>query len=365
MKALIVYSQMNGNLTGGVQGHKRSVACLQHFFGENNIYEYPVIRKDGRFLLYKIIGSLISLNFLGLDNQDKKHIYEIIKKEKIDLIYVDTSFFGSLIKFIKSRCDVKIVSFFHNVEYDFQKSQMNFLKKFLLGWQLPLVKKSESITLKCSDSCIALHHKDNERLKELYGTSAGFEAPVALMNSPVIYSQISEYHRPLRLLFFGSYFPSNVEAVNVLLNKIRPNVSACFRIAGSGMDVLSNRYNNDNVIIEGFVENIQEMYDWADVIVLPIYSGAGMKVKVAEALQYGKNIIASKDALIGYEIDGVDGVISCDTVQDLVDAINNFDITLPRYNQKARKLFEERYSYDASYKIFDKVFSKTLDKQNK
>lgn len=38
-------------------------------------------------------------------------------------------------------------------------------------------------------------------------------------------------------------------------------------------------------------------------MVMPIFSGSGMKVKTAEALMYGKFLIGTKEAFEGYEID--------------------------------------------------------------
>jgi hypothetical protein len=80
-----------------------------------------------------------------------------------------------------------------------------------------------------------------------------------------------------------------------------------------------------------------------------------MKVKTAEALGYGKNIIASSNALEGYEIEGIQGILRCDSVDNFVKAINSFDTSLPRFNTESRNLFMSKYSYESSESAFKKI----------
>ena len=361
MKALQIYQKLGSKLSGGIQVYNRNRSCLEHYFGEGNVYEYAVMRKGSRFSLKKLTGPLFGLYFCGLDKLDKIKIVQNIKDKHIDLVLVESSLFGSLIVYIKEQCpNVKVISFFHNVEYDFQKSELNCFKWLVLGWQNPFIKKSESITLQYSDASIALHRRDSERLLNLYGTQPAFEIPITLKDTQNNLIHSSEYHNPLRLLFFGSNFPANIKATDILVNEILPHVNVELRIAGSGMNRIMGRYNNDCVQIEGFVDNLGEMYEWADVVVLPIYTGAGMKVKVAEALQYGKNIISSTDALVGYDVDSIKGVISCNDVKGFIESINKFDVSLPRFNMSGRALYEKKYSYEASYKLFGEIFDKLI-----
>ncbi len=42
-------------------------------------------------------------------------------------------------------------------------------------------------------------------------------------------------------------------------------------------------------------------------VILPIKYGAGMKVKTAEAMMYGRTIFASDEALEGYDGKGIEG----------------------------------------------------------
>lgn len=361
MKVLFVYPRLSAKSSGGIQCSKRNYKALVQIFGEENIISYPVEQKHNRMLIKKVMNHVFELGFGGLDKSVKKEVVEIINTEHIKYVHIDSSSFGSLTKYIREQnCNVKVVTFFHNVEYDFVKSTLPpSLKGILMSYRLPLIKLAEKYSLKFSNICISLHKKDSERIEELYGKSPNYEIPITLNDVKAKFCTEKTYNNRLRLLFFGANFKPNIDAVDILVNEILPNVEEQVEllIAGDGMDKIANIYRNcANVTVKGFVEDIDSMYNWADIVVLPIFSGAGMKVKTAEALLYGKNIIASDVALDGYCVDNVPGIVRCTKIDDFVKTLNTWDKTLPRFNIGARKLYENCYSYDVSFRMFQKVY---------
>ena len=97
-----------------------------------------------------------------------------------------------------------------------------------------------------------------------------------------------------------------------------------------------------NVKIIGYVENVVDLFFYAKAFICPIFSGAGMKVKIAEALMYGKTIIGTSFACIGYEIDSEVFYLH-NTTKSLIECLNHNSI--PFFNQKARDLFLKKYDF--------------------
>ena len=84
-------------------------------------------------------------------------------------------------------------------------------------------------------------------------------------------------------------------------------------------------------------------------MVLPIFSGSGMKVKTCESLMYGKNIIGTDEALEGYEIEQGVSAWRCNTAEEFIACIQDFAHTpRPRYNAAARQLYCGQYSMDVA-----------------
>lgn len=91
-------------------------------------------------------------------------------------------------------------------------------------------------------------------------------------------------------------------------------------------------------------------------MVLPIFKGSGMKVKTCESLMYGKNIIATDEALEGYELDYSRMGGKCNTAQEFIDTIKSFtDSPRPRFNAYSRNTFLEKYSADKVVDSFSDI----------
>jgi GT2 family glycosyltransferase len=76
-----------------------------------------------------------------------------------------------------------------------------------------------------------------------------------------------------------------VEKVMPLLRKQLPNVK--FHIYGSGIPESFSKFEADDVTLEGFVENLDDVFESHRVIVAPLLSGAGIKGKVLEGMSAG------------------------------------------------------------------------------
>lgn len=356
MKVLYVSPHFPVKNSGGCVVSKRNYAALCNYYGENNVISYPIIRRGNRNPMIMLLHDLMSLGW-GYSNRDKKEIIEVARAKEARLVFFDSSLYGGLARCVKRRLGVKTIVFFHNVEYDFVKSLVVIKKSYLYSYRIFLAYKNEKDAIKGADEIISLTQKDSLRLNELYGRKADKIIPVSLRRKAGLNNMSGTYSAPIRLLFFGSNFPPNIEAIGILINEILPSVNAHLVIAGNGMEELNNAYPKSNKYeIRGFVEDVDALYSACDIVVLPIMSGSGMKVKTAEALMYGKNIIATGNALEGYDTKSIPGVVKCETSQDFINAINSFDTSLPWLNIEAQKSFLLNYSHEAALKSFKEVF---------
>ena len=114
-----------------------------------------------------------------------------------------------------------------------------------------------------------------------------------------------------RIGFVGAFNHSpNVEAVQFLLSSIWPRVlaerpNAELHIAGRGLapDVVRGA---QRVTYHGFVDDLSGFLRMVDVVLAPLRSGGGVKIKVLEAMAAGRPVVATS---IGAEgIAGEDGV---------------------------------------------------------
>ena len=214
-----------------------------------------------------------------------------------------------------------------------------------------LANKNEYHACQESDSCICLNKRDESEIFKKYGRKSNYIIPVSLPDKfcPNYYSQ-NKYD----LLFIGSYFGPNINGIKWFINNILPSTNLRLCIVGSGMDALDiNKSNQIEVISDA--KDLSEYYNSAKVVIMPIFSGSGMKVKTVEALMFGKYIISTPEGVEGYETNSMDvSVVS--SKQQFIDAIKNIP-QLPMYSKKNRQLFLETYSDIKTHQIFKNLFN--------
>lgn len=147
----------------------------------------------------------------------------------------------------------------------------------------------------------------------------------------------------LRVGFLGALNTVNVLNMQRFLERFEkfqqiyvPNLR--LDVVGNVCSRLSTKSPSVNLV--GRVEEIDEFYDNVDVVVAPLMFSTGIKIKVGEALSYGKAVVATKNGFDGY------------TPMDPFHSLENFDavaralMTLA-FDRERLKLLEKRTAVTA------------------
>ena len=343
-KLLYVTFDNSQEYSGGTQCAKRNLQSLKDLLGEDQVIAYFLKPDKGernvKGHLQRTLGIL--KGYLGgLTDKHCKNILNLIAEESITDFFIDSSQLGLLAKYAKhQKPSIRIHTFFHNIEYDFFRSNVIDCKNYSHFFWIPMAKQNERCACHYSDTIIALNNNDSTRLKQLYGRQADVVIPISMKDdygNHTNMQQITNSHK--QALFVGSYFFGNTKGLTWLCNDILPHTDIHLTIVGAGMED---------------VPDLAPYYEAADFMILPIITGGGMKVKTTEALKYGKYIIGTREALEGYDVNATIAK-QCGNAQDFIQAISHFHIPY-KYNPASRKLFIEKYSYEASLKSFKDIF---------
>lgn len=166
----------------------------------------------------------------------------------------------------------------------------------------PLDRDEESRSLRLADVVVAITAKDAETFRQMVPGARVVTAP---MSCPL--TTTATLPEPGRLLFVGSSYKPNVEGldwfrhnVGRALQRHKPN-HFTLRIAGSVCGVLEP-CDLPNALAEkhlGFVDDLSEEYAKAEVVVVPVLTGTGMKIKLVDAIGHGKAIVTTSEGASG------------------------------------------------------------------
>lgn len=339
MNILYLETKRNVKNSGGAYITDRNKTTLSNFTGCNFLtFSLDPYKRVLTTLFYALFGY--SNGFRFFTNFKLK---KIIKRNKIDILFVDISSMGRLSDWIYK--NTKVLQFFQNVEYlySFQEiKNKTLIKKKILMVINKCIYNNEKKIAKFAAGIITLNKRDSNELKKNYKRESDFIWPTTFKDSyKNTYHSCSEERY---MLFVGSYFYGNVEGLSWFVEKCLPYINLKMVVVGSGMEQLKSVFTNKNIEVLGFVDDLSYFYYNAEFVVLPIISGSGMKTKTCEAFMYGKTVFGTEEAFEGYESLNSSFAIVCKDEKDFIKNINNYleeDHAL--FNKDSRNYFLSEY----------------------
>lgn len=118
---------------------------------------------------------------------------------------------------------------------------------------------------------------------------------------------------------------------------------------------------NDRIIVTGFVEDPSDYFNNAMCLAAPLLYGAGIKVKIIEALSSGVPVLTNSIGIEG--IDAEDGIsyFHCESASDYVNTIKRIlekKIDIEAISRNAIELINKNYDLERSYiKYSERIYS--------
>lgn len=373
MKKILFLSASDLRLkkSGGSQVSDRNYKLLKEYGDVDLIYLSREINKDthkNNEYIYKSTKNKIHTFFSNLflysgylTFLSEKKILEVIKKKKYEIVFIDTSNYGRIARKIKKiNSEIKIITFFHNIECDYVKERIK-VEGYLYIPQLISSSYNEKKSIKYSDYLITLNSRDSIRMLKQYKRKSDLELPISFSDNYKLeeHKNTKEIEEKI-YLFIGSLFYANYNGIKWFIENVMPNVSGKLLIVGKNFELKRDELNRKNVEIIGTVDNLEKYYKIADIVIAPIFDGAGMKVKTAEALMYGKKIFGTTEAFEGYEVDYNRVGKLCNTKEEFISALNNYNKTENKFNEYSRNIYLKNYSFESSKNKMKIIFEKKL-----
>lgn len=272
-------------------------------------------------------------------------LYHIIKKAFPDA------------KIIGIEEDVKFLGFRRQYE-----SEKNIILKWIRKIKYERLLKIELDACRNLDQIITSNHKDGELLEKegilkdkIWTWQVYFHN---MIDNPYIGDEKN-------IIFYGAMareenWKSAIWFIENVFYKI-PDKEVKFYVIGSNPNSKLLKYENDRVKILGFVDDVSEYFRHGLCLAAPLISGAGIKIKILEAMSAGIPVITNSIGIEGIYAENGKSYLHCEEVDDYIKAINKIcEDNQLKYtiSKAAQRYISDNYSLNKSANKFVDLINK-------
>ncbi len=343
---------------------------LSHYKSIDSVYV------DNRINPIDAFMDLISGKSYHLSRIDSKpfrsKLIEILQKNTFDIIQLETSFMSMYIDTIREYSNAKIVIRSHNLEYEIWNRIAANTSTGPKSWYLSncsdRLKAFELKTMNKCDMLISITDKDLQKYQELGLKRLSLSSPAGLdiNNYP-----IKKLQKKQSIGFIGSLdWMPNLNGLKWFVDEVWPELSGKnpdlqFHIAGRNSDASLKSMDKQNVHLEGEVDNAVQFMNQHNILIVPLFSGSGIRVKILEGLALGKTVISTTIGAEGISAENGEHLLLADNKQQFLSAIQ-YCIEHPQimdeFRTKGRFLIEEKYDYLKNAHRIKNAYSKLIGK---
>lgn len=259
---------------------------------------------------------------------DRK-LTDILKQQTFDIIQLEGLFMSPYLHTIRKYSGAKVVLRSHNVEHIIWErmaaASTNVLKKMYLNLLAQRLKRYELNMMNSFDALVTITPVDAELYK-------GFGCSIPMHIAPIgvdteTYWQAVSDPIPFSVFHLGSMdWMPNLEAVDWFLQKVYPRLKYLLPdlkiyLAGKDMPRRIHSLSSENLVVENRISDSKKYMLNKPVMMVPLLSGGGMRVKIIEGMAAGKAIVSTSVGAEGIEYTHGKNILIADSPGEFANAI--------------------------------------------
>ncbi|WP_233260696.1 glycosyltransferase family 4 protein [Pedobacter sp. HMWF019] len=362
---IVVYNTIKGLLRHDIDVTLFSINTNKHRVDVDDIYD-PIY--DGvKFYSYDIdtevniwgaIFNVFSNQSYNVsryfDDNAAKLLENILRETEFDIIQFEGLFVVPYLDTVKAYSKAKIIYRAHNIVFDVWE-RIAYTERFrprrrYLEFLARRLKSYETEQMNRFHQIFAISEQDRQSILR-FGCETSLDVfPVALDFDKYVTDPSKTSFATLFHLGAMDWRP-NKEGLEWFLDEIWPDIEKLnselrFYIAGKNMQQQFFDYDSENLVVEGEILDAVEFINSKAIMIVPLLSGSGMRVKIIEGMAMRKCIIATTMAAEGITCENGKDILIANTPDEFYRAILQC-ITNPNkwreIGENARKTAERNY----------------------
>lgn len=263
--------------------------------------------------------------------QIEEGIVSQISKENYDLVILDHLNVAPYLQAIKEISNISVVIRAHNVEYELRqrmhREKEQIIKRTLLKKEIKKLKGYEIEVLNRADIVLTVSLRDKRILQK-----AGLKSHVICVPIGI---EIPEFRAiddtgVFKIGFIGSLdWQPNIEGLNWFVQKVLSSMEEIengaieVHVAGSYGEAFKWGAQVPGLKMRGQVPNSAEFIQEMNLMIVPIWSGSGTRVKIIEAMSLCIPVLSTHLGAEGIEVVHGEHIMMSDTASGWKDHIRN------------------------------------------
>jgi glycosyltransferase involved in cell wall biosynthesis len=278
-----------------------------------------------------------------------------LEAEEFDVVHLESVFMTTYCHSIRHYSKAKIVLRSHNLEHmiweRLAEQTGNTAKKVYLKMLAKQLKKYEFNILQSIDGIAAITQDDANKYLKLGCTKPITVIPFGINLSDYYYKE-AELKSSITMFHLGALdWKPNIEGVAWFLNDVwerisKENSELTMKVAGRQIPDWLFSDGHKNLINVGEVESAIDFISEQDIMIVPLLSAGGMRVKIIEGMALGKVVLSTSVGAEGIDAENRKHLLLADTPEQFEEQVKwlledkNRIISI---GKEARKLIEEKY----------------------
>lgn len=267
--------------------------------------------------LFKALFSLKSY-FISrfYSKQFEKILLKTIENLNPDIIQIESLFMTEYIPALK-KTNVKIVLRSHNIESDIWQDRAKnatFWLRPILNFMQKKLLKNEIRAFQSADGIVAISTREVE-----FATKYAPKTPSILIPLGITQPKSQSTYSDSFFHIGAMDWKPNKHAVNWLISEVWTDVyketGYPLHLAGKSLDK-SKYIDTKGIVNHGEVESAYNFMTQSGILIVPLFSGSGIRIKIIEAGLYAIPLIATHKAVEGLGLVPNEEYIEANTAKD-------------------------------------------------
>lgn len=306
-----------------------------------------------------------------ISKEFERKIVQVLKTQTFDIIQLESIYVSPYISIIRKYSKAKIVLRAHNVEHLIWKKLAQhsafLLKKKYLVYLAKKLKRYELCQLNRCDGIITFTQTDAD-----YFLKHGCKKPLTVIPFGVVPRVLSKnvvVEYPSLFHIGAMDWMPNEEGMKWFLEEVWPMVherfpDLIFYLAGRRMPEWLMQYEHPNVVVLGEVEDAFGFMDSKGIMIVPLLSGSGIRIKIIEGMDAAKPIITTGVGAEGIDYENGRNILIADTPEEFFNQIV-FCVTHPAESEKiglaAKELIAHKHNIDEIVQRLELFYNQLLN----